>query len=96
MPFVFDNLDRRGVDMLLGGLDEGSRALAGRTAQAWVTAARTGLPAHDDLDWPAYDLDRRLTCVLDRNVAVEADPGAGRRTLWDELSQAQAVAPVVD
>ncbi len=96
VPFVFDNLDRRGVDMLLGGLDEGSRALAGRTAQAWVTAARTGLPAHDDLDWPAYDLDRRLTCVLDREVAVEADPGAGRRTLWDELSPAQAVAPVVD
>jgi para-nitrobenzyl esterase len=96
VPFVFDNLDRRGVDMLLGGLDEGSYALAGRTAQAWVTAARTGNPSHEDLDWPAYDSGQRLTCVLDRDVAVEADPGADRRALWDELSPAPATAPVVD
>ena len=31
VPFVFDNLDRRGVDLLLGGLDDGSRG-AGRRA----------------------------------------------------------------
>ena len=55
MPFAFDNLDRRGVEILLGGLDESSHRLAGRTAEAWVTAARTGSPAHDDLPWPAYD-----------------------------------------
>ena len=96
VPFVFDNLERRGVDMLLGGLDEGSHALAGRTAQAWVTAARTGSPAHDDLDWPSYDTGRRLTCVLDREVTVEADPGAGHRALWDELSPAPLSPTVVD
>jgi para-nitrobenzyl esterase len=96
VPFVFDNLERRGVDVLLGGLDEGSDALAGRTARAWVTAARTGSPAHDDLDWPAYDVAERLTCVLDREVRVEADPGAERRALWDELTPAPSVAPVVD
>jgi para-nitrobenzyl esterase len=96
VPFVFDNLERRGVDILLGGLDEGSHTLAGRTAQAWVTAARSGVPAHDDLVWPAYDRGDRLTCVLDREVAVEADPGAERRALWDELAPAPGVAPVVD
>jgi len=96
VPFVFDNLDRRGVDMLLGGLDEKSHTLAGRTAQAWVTAARTGSPAHEDLDWPAYDTGERLTCLLDREVAVEVDPGAQRRALWDELSPARGAAPVVD
>jgi len=96
VPFAFDNLDRRGVDMLLGGLDEKSHTLAGRTAQAWVTAARTGSPAHEDLDWPAYDTGERLTCLLDREVAVESDPGAQRRALWDELSPARGAAPVVD
>ena len=96
VPFVFDNLDRRGVDMLLGGIDEGSHALAGRTAQAWVTAARTGSPAHEDLEWPAYDTGQRLTCVLDREVAVESDPGAEHRVLWDELSPAPTWAPALD
>jgi carboxylesterase type B len=82
--------------MLLGGLDEGSYALAGRTAEAWVTAARTGSPEHEDLEWPAYDTGQRLTCVLDREVAVESDPGAEHRALWDELSPAPTWAPALD
>src|SRR5690606_4995018 len=76
VPFVFDNLDRGGVELLLGGLDEGARTLATRTADAWVQTARTAAPAHDDLEWPAYDTADRLTCVLDRAPRVEADPEA--------------------
>jgi len=88
VPFVFDNLDRGGVEILLGELDDGARALADRTAGAWVQTARTAAPAHDDLEWPAYDTADRLTCVLDRAPRVEADPEADRRRLWEELAPA--------
>jgi para-nitrobenzyl esterase len=93
VPFVFDNLDRGGVDMLLGGLDDEARRLASRLARAWAGMARTGAPGHDDLDWPAYDLDRRLTCLLDRRPQVAADPDAAVRALWDELAPAAGAPP---
>ncbi len=97
VPFAFDNLGRRGVEILLGGLDESSHRLAGRTAQAWVTAARTGDPAHDDLPWPAYDPDgERLVAVLDRETAVAPDPGGDLRALWDELAPVPGPGVVVD
>ena len=86
VPFVFDNLDRGGVEMLLGGLDEGARRLADRTATAWGRIAHTSSPAHDDLDWPVYDLDVRRTCLLDREVSVAADPEAEVRRMWAELA----------
>jgi para-nitrobenzyl esterase len=90
LPFVFDNLDRGGVDMLLGGLDDGARGLAARTARAWTGVAHATGPAHDDLEWPDYDLDQRLTCVLDRLVSVAADPDPQVRALWEELGPAVA------
>jgi para-nitrobenzyl esterase len=93
VPFVFDNLDRGGVDMLLGGLDDGSRRLAATLAGAWTAVAHTSSPSHDSLDWPAYDLDRRLTCVLDRRPAIEADPDAETRALWDEIAPAATPPP---
>jgi para-nitrobenzyl esterase len=97
VPFAFDNLDRRGVEILLGGLDDSSHRLAGRTAEAWVTAARSGSPAHDGLPWPAYDpAGERQTVTLDREVGLEADPGTALRALWDELAPVPAPGLVVD
>jgi para-nitrobenzyl esterase len=88
VPFVFANLDCRGVEMMLGGIDDGTRRLADRTSQAWATAARTGSPEHDDLPWPAYDTGRRATCLLDRDATVADDPAGDVRRLWDELTPA--------
>ena len=93
VPFVFDNLDRGGVEMLLGGLDDDARRLARRTAAAWAGVAHTASPAHDDLDWPAYDLDRRQTCLLDRQVSVAPDPEGEVREMWAELGSTLGPTP---
>jgi para-nitrobenzyl esterase len=85
VPFVFDTLDRGGVDMFLGGVDDGARGLAARTTRAWTTVAHEGAPAHDDLTWPAYDVGDRRTCILDRTPRTEGDPRRERRLLWQEL-----------
>lgn len=85
VPFVFANLDKRGVEMFTGAVTEDALRLAERCARAWASAARTGSPEHDDLTWPAYDLDRRATCELDATPGVSEDPDAALRTMWDEL-----------
>ena len=88
VPFVFDNLDHTGVDIFLSGsdgLDEEAYRLAGRASRAWTTMARTGSPEHDELAWPAYDLDERRTARLDREPEVVADPDGELRRMWDEL-----------
>jgi para-nitrobenzyl esterase len=90
VPFVFDNLDRGGVDMLLGGLDDDTIRLGSRTSAAWAAVAHAGAPVTDDLPWPAYDVDRRATCILDRTPRVVDDPEPALRTLWDELRPAGA------
>ena len=84
IPFVFDTVEHQGVQTLLGGIDDGTRRLARRCSAAWATFARTGRrPAHDDLDWPAYDLSRRATCVLDREPTVLDDPEGDIRAFWN-------------
>jgi para-nitrobenzyl esterase len=88
VPFTFGNLDRRGVELMLGGIDDATRRLAERTSQAWSSAARTGSPEHEELPWPAYDTERRATCLLDRDVTVVDDPAGEVRQLWDELTPA--------
>jgi para-nitrobenzyl esterase len=92
VPFVFDNLHRRGVDMFLGGLDDATHRLATRTAGAWSAVARSGRPDHDDLDWPPFDADLRATLLLDRTPAVVEDPEPDVRALWDELAPVGAPA----
>jgi para-nitrobenzyl esterase len=88
VPFTFANLDRRGVELMLGGIDDATQRLAERTSRAWSSAARTGSPEHDELPWPAYDAERRATCLLDRDVTVVDDPAGEVRQLWDELTPA--------
>ncbi len=92
IPFVFGNLDKGGVDALIGGIDEGARLLSDRCVRAWTQTAHAGEPEHDDLEWPAYDTDRRATAVLDRSPTVEDDPGAEFRELWADVGGVQPAA----
>jgi para-nitrobenzyl esterase len=96
IPFTFDNLDKGGVDALLG---EGPtpQKIADVMHAAWTSFIRTGDPNCDALpDWPAYDTERRATMVFndterratmvfnDTSETVD-DPSGAERRVWDGL-----------
>jgi para-nitrobenzyl esterase len=84
IPFVYDNVDRPGVDMLLGPIDAGTRELATATSRAWLAMARTGDPGHNGLpEWPQYTPASRAVMVLDRECRVVLDPGSTARLFWE-------------
>ena len=85
VPFVFDNLDKAGVELFLGPLDEAAHRLATATSGAWLAFARSGRPAHEALpDWAPYTQERRATMVLAaEGCELVDDPRAAERVLWD-------------
>jgi para-nitrobenzyl esterase len=85
LPFVFDTLDAAGTEVFLGpDPDQGTRALAATTADAWVGFAATGDPrvAPALEDWAPF-ADGARVAVLDRDVRVEVDPLRPRYDLWE-------------
>jgi len=86
VPFTFGNLDRRGVNMLLGEITDKTRALERATADAWLAMAKNGSPRHDGLpEWPAYTTAQRSVMELGTSRQVLDDPGSAERELWTSL-----------
>jgi carboxylesterase type B len=86
VAFAFDNLDRRGVDVLLGGITEDTKALARATSRAWLAMAHNGSPQHDELpEWPRYSSASRAVMELGTTRRVLDDPGSAERQLWASL-----------
>ena len=79
IPFVFDNLDRGGADVLTGTGPE-RQGIADAMHRAWIAFARDGDPRHAGLpEWPRYDLDRRATMRFDAECEVLDDPARDDR-----------------
>lgn len=79
IPYVFDNLDQPGVEMLLGSSTPERTALATAMADAWVRFAATGDPRGDGFpNVDRYTSDCRSTAWLEAShCRVEID-------LWPE------------
>ena len=85
IPFVFDNLDRGGVNIFLG---EGPKPqhVAHAMHAAWTSFIRKGNPNCEALpDWPAYDSERRTTIVFGDVSDLVDDPSGAERRLWEAL-----------
>jgi para-nitrobenzyl esterase len=96
IPFVFDVVHRRGVEMFLGPVGEQEQGLAAATSGAWTAFARHHDPSHEGLPpWPAHDLDRRPVMDLGPDTRVLDDPHAATRRLWAELRDARPVTDAV-
>ena len=80
IPFVFDNLDRPGIEMLTGGGDH-LQPLADRMSEAWLAFARGGDPG-----WPAYEpTGTRATMQFDLPPELLDDPDPDLRQAWESL-----------
>ena len=81
IPFVFDNLDRGGVNIFLG---EGPlpQHVADPMHAAWTAFIRTGDPGTDALPWPSYSSGSRATMVFGDETVVVDDPNGTEREAW--------------
>lgn len=79
IPFVFNNLDKPGVDIFIG---DGPipQSVADDMHRAWIQFVREGDPG-----WPAYTLEERINMRFDEHSGIVRDPDAGRRGAWEGL-----------
>jgi carboxylesterase type B len=82
IPYVFDNLDRAGVEQMLGPITDERRRLAAAMADAWVGFATDGRPTGPLDNWPTFDPGRRATMRLDLEPEVVDAPWDDERAVW--------------
>jgi len=87
IPFAFDNVE---LAASMTGAGNGRYALAARMSSAFAAFARTGDPNTDALPrWPAFDLERRATMIMDDECRVEDDPNGEERIALARLRAAR-------
>ncbi|HEX9337417.1 MAG TPA: carboxylesterase/lipase family protein, partial [Pseudonocardiaceae bacterium] len=80
LPLLFDTAQADLGPMLLGPEPPAEAfELGARFRAAWLAFATTGDPG-----WPAFDLERRLTQILDVDWTVTAYPEETSRRLWQD------------
>ena len=88
VPFVFDALDKLGVEELLGTelvADPEARTLAERVAAAWSSFARDGVPTLASIEaWPRYEVDRRATVILDKTQSIAIEHDGAKLDFWQD------------
>jgi para-nitrobenzyl esterase len=85
IPFTFHNLDRAGVELILG---PGPRpdALADAVHAAWIAFIRGGDPSCPEVGtWPPYRPERRQVMELGERIGLLDDPCATTREVWTGL-----------
>jgi para-nitrobenzyl esterase len=83
IPFVWNNLDKYGVNMLAGD-SPARQKVADAMHAAWIAFARNGNPSTPGLPlWPFYDTTQRATMLFNEECRVVNDPYAAERRLWE-------------
>ncbi|HEV7523475.1 MAG TPA: carboxylesterase/lipase family protein [Acidimicrobiia bacterium] len=86
IPFVFDNLDRGGAELLTGSGPE-RQGIADAMHRAWIAFARSGEPQHPGLpEWRRYEPDHRATMRFDTTCEVVDDPGRDDRLAFERTN----------
>ena len=66
--------------------EPGRKQSARNMSEMWATFAKTGHPgAKSQPAWPAYDLQKRATMMIDAQCKVENDPFGQELAMWDSL-----------
>ena len=82
LPFVLDSFHVDGWREFVGA-DEAAQALGRGMRSAWAAFARSGDPSTIEFGpWPRYELDERMTMILDSDPNPAADPLRNERSMW--------------
>ena len=82
LPFALDSFHVEGWREFIGA-HETAEELGRGIRSAWAAFARSGDPSTAELGpWPRYELDQRMTMILDGNPTVAADPLREERSMW--------------
>ena len=82
LPFVFNTFDTPGFQDFIGKGPE-SEAISYKMMDAWIAFARTGNPNHDNIPkWPAYDVDKRSTMLINKEFSVAEKFLDEERAAW--------------
>jgi len=82
LPFALDSFHVDGWREFIGA-DEAAEALGRGMRSAWAAFARSGDPSTSELGpWPRYELDERMTMILDGDSIPAADPLKNERSMW--------------
>ena len=77
MPFVFNNLQSKGEQGMLGPLG-GPQHLADKMQDAWISFAKNGSPGRE-----AYDAVSRKTMLINNTWHLQTKPHAAVLAAWD-------------
>lgn len=85
IPFVWNTLNTELALMFTGDAPT-RQPLAQRMHDAWIAFIRTGSPVTAELpDWPAYDVSRRTTMLLNEHCQLDYDPQSTERRFWEHV-----------
>src|SRR5712692_10114291 len=84
--FVWNLLENPTARQMTGDAPERLQ-LAQQMQQAWIAFARHGDPNTPELpNWPSYDPEERATMLFDRESAIQNDPNAEARQIWEHAA----------
>ena len=85
IPFVFGILDKPDWN-LFSDTSEEAKKHSEKIMDSWIAFARTGSPSHSGIpDWPKYDVVKRSTMLLGKEIKVVDDPYGKERKAWDGI-----------
>ena len=85
IPFAWGNLHQPEVNIFTGeGTDV--EKLSEQMMDSWIAFAKTGDPNHKGIpNWSSYDLEKRPTMILGKEVILVEDPFGEERKIWKEV-----------
>ncbi len=85
LAFVFGTLEQPKFDLFFGkGPD--AENLSEKMMDTWLAFARNGNPNHNGIpDWPSYDIEKRSTMMLGKEIKLVEKPFEKERAAWDDV-----------
>jgi para-nitrobenzyl esterase len=85
IPFVLGLLDSP-YWKLSSDTDEEAKKLSEKIMDSWIAFARTGNPSHSGIpEWPKYNMEKRSTMILGKEIKVVDDLYGKERMTWDGI-----------